>query len=85
MVEMKVTEQTEALFVSSCCFVPSLTKTSQKQQPVPESGERVETALVSQMKGASYQLTDPCRLLLADVSMVTGQLTLADIHQKKSV
>lgn len=60
MVEMKVTEQTEASFgFSSRCFVPVLTKTSQKQQPVPESGARVETALVSQMKGASYQLTDP--------------------------
>lgn len=55
MVEMKVTEQTEASFgFSSRCFVPVLTKTSQKQQPVPESGARVETALVSQMKGASY-------------------------------
>lgn len=50
MVEMKVTEQTEASFWSF--FLTLFSENSSWFL-------RVETALVSQMKGASYQLTDP--------------------------
>lgn len=78
MVEMKVTEQTEASFgFSSRCFVLVLTKTSQKQQPVPESGD---------CAGVTDERSElSAHRSIADVSMVTGQLMLADIHQKKYV